>query len=110
MNDIQDTINRISSRFQQMQKYEAHQDKLEASTLVAFAEWTVSPNAHSVHHLMERLHLILLGPEEKENTTMNVLSLLAKTYEVRISDCSQYTYICTNINIFLTFVFHFSPI
>ncbi|XP_014085939.2 uncharacterized protein orion isoform X1 [Bactrocera oleae] len=81
MNDIQDTINRISSRFQQMQKYEAYQDKLEASTLVAFAEWTVSPNAHSVHHLMDRLHLILLGPEEKENTTTNVLSLLAKTYE-----------------------------
>uniref|UniRef100_A0A0K8V3H6 Uncharacterized protein n=1 Tax=Bactrocera latifrons TaxID=174628 RepID=A0A0K8V3H6_BACLA len=82
MNDIQDTINRISSRFQQMQKYEAHQDKLEASTLVAFAEWTVSPNAHSVHHLMDRLHLILFGPEEKENTTTNVLSLLAKTYEI----------------------------
>ncbi|XP_054731039.1 uncharacterized protein LOC129239524 isoform X1 [Anastrepha obliqua] len=81
MNDIHDTMNRISSRFQQMQKYEAHQHKLEESTLITFAEWTVSPNAYSVHHLMERLHLTLLGPEEKENTTTNMLSLLAQTYE-----------------------------
>ncbi|XP_017481311.1 PREDICTED: uncharacterized protein LOC108370494 isoform X1 [Rhagoletis zephyria] len=81
MNDIHDTMNRISSRFQQMQKYEEYQDKLEASTLITFAEWTVSPNAHSVHHLMDRLHLILLGPEEKENTTANMLSMLAISYE-----------------------------
>lgn len=44
-----------------MQNYEAHKDKLEMSTLITFAEWTVSPNAHSVHHLMDRLHLTLLG-------------------------------------------------
>lgn len=61
MNDIQDTMNRISSRYQQMQNYEAHKDKLEMSTLITFAEWTVSPNAHSVHHLMDRLHITLLG-------------------------------------------------
>ncbi|XP_036317793.1 uncharacterized protein LOC118732782 isoform X2 [Rhagoletis pomonella] len=84
MNDIHDTMNRISSRFQQMQKYEEYQDKLEASTLITFAEWAVSPNAHSVHHLMDRLHLILLGPEEKENTTANMLSMLAISYELCI--------------------------
>lgn len=44
-----------------MQNYEAHKDKLEMSTLITFAEWTVSPNAHSVHHLMDRLHITLLG-------------------------------------------------
>ncbi|XP_004527138.1 uncharacterized protein LOC101457975 isoform X1 [Ceratitis capitata] len=82
MNDIQDTMNRISSRFQQMQKYEAYKDKLEESTLIGFAEWTVSPNAHSVHHLMDRLNLMLYGPEEKENiSTTNFLHSLATTYE-----------------------------
>lgn len=104
MNDIQDTMNRISSRYQQMQNYEAHKDKLEMSTLITFAEWTVSPNAHSVHHLMDRLHLILLGNgngnsrEEKlhfnssssssttttspSSSSNNLLSQLAENYKV----------------------------
>lgn len=98
MNDIQDTMNRISSRYQQMQNYEAHKDKLEMSTLISFAEWTVSPNAHSVHHLMDRLHLILLGNgngngrEEKQHvnstttspssSSNNLLSQLADNYKV----------------------------
>ncbi|KAL7744960.1 hypothetical protein ACLKA6_007231 [Drosophila palustris] len=87
MNDITDTMNRISSRYQQMQSYEAHKDKLEMSTLVTFAEWTVTPNAHSVHHLMDRLHLTLLGNgngnESKLNSSSgNLLSQLAYNYEV----------------------------
>lgn len=83
MNDITDTINRISSRYQQMQNYEAHKDKLEMSTLITFAEWTVSPNAHSVHHLMDRLHLTLLGSEDRANATSNnLLAQLATAYEV----------------------------
>ncbi|XP_017092961.2 uncharacterized protein orion isoform X1 [Drosophila bipectinata] len=88
MNDIADTINRISSRYQQMQKYEAYKDKLEMSTLITFAEWTVSPNAHSVHHLMDRLHIILFGNEDRGNSSSgsssssNLLSQLATAYEV----------------------------
>lgn len=85
MNDIADTINRISSRYQQMQKYEAYKDKLEMSTLITFAEWTVSPNAHSVHHLMDRLHIILFGTEDRANSSSgssNLLSQLAIAYEV----------------------------
>ncbi|KAH8269843.1 hypothetical protein KR026_009197, partial [Drosophila bipectinata] len=88
MNDIADTINRISSRYQQMQKYEAYKDKLEMSTLITFAEWTVSPNAHSVHHLMDRLHIILFGNEDRANSSSgsssssNLLSQLATAYEV----------------------------
>ncbi|XP_017139529.1 uncharacterized protein LOC108153940 isoform X1 [Drosophila miranda] len=89
MNDIGDTVNRISSRYQQMQKYEAHKDKLEMSTLVTFAEWTVSPNAHSVHHLMDRLHLTLFGSEEKANTTgtsSSLLAHLATSYEASTNE------------------------
>ncbi|XP_034671383.1 uncharacterized protein LOC117903453 isoform X1 [Drosophila subobscura] len=92
MNDIGDTVNRISSRYQQMQKYEAHKDKLEMSTLVTFAEWTVSPNAHSVHHLMDRLHLTLFGSEEKANTTgtssssSSLLAQLATSYEASTNE------------------------
>lgn len=84
MNDISDTINRISSRYQQMQKYEAYKDKLEMSTLITFAEWTVSPNAHSVHHLMDRLHITLLGNEDRSSntTSTNLLQQLATAYEV----------------------------
>ncbi|XP_017056016.1 uncharacterized protein LOC108097935 isoform X1 [Drosophila ficusphila] len=84
MNDISDTINRISSRYQQMQKYEAYKDKLEMSTLITFAEWTVSPNAHSVHHLMDRLHITLLGNEDRSSnaTSSNLLQQLATAYEV----------------------------
>ncbi|XP_016923096.2 uncharacterized protein orion isoform X1 [Drosophila suzukii] len=84
MNDISDTINRISSRYQQMQKYEAYKDKLEMSTLITFAEWTVSPNAHSVHHLMDRLHIILLGNEDRSTnaTSTNLLQQLTTAYEV----------------------------
>ncbi|SPP78271.1 uncharacterized protein LOC117581120 isoform X1 [Drosophila guanche] len=92
MNDIGDTVNRISSRYQQMQKYEAHKDKLEMSTLVTFAEWTVSPNAHSVHHLMDRLHLTLFGSEEKANTTgtssssSSLLAQLVTSYEASTNE------------------------
>ena len=82
MNDISDIMNRITSRFQQMQKYEAHKDKLEMSTLITFAEWTVSPNTNSVHHMMDRMHLILLGQEDKENITTSMLDMLAQNYEV----------------------------
>ncbi|KAH8281295.1 hypothetical protein KR018_008287 [Drosophila ironensis] len=84
MNDILDTINRISSRYQQMQKYEAYKDKLEMSTLITFAEWTVSPNAHSVHHLMDRLHLIMFGNDDKtyNSSNSNLLSQLVAAYEV----------------------------
>ncbi|XP_017113092.1 uncharacterized protein LOC108136442 isoform X1 [Drosophila elegans] len=84
MNDISDTINRISSRYQQMQKYEAYKDKLEMSTLITFAEWTVTPNAHSVHHLMDRLHLTLLGSEDRTSnvTSSNLLQQLTTAYEV----------------------------
>ncbi|KAH8317500.1 hypothetical protein KR074_007108, partial [Drosophila pseudoananassae] len=88
MNDIVDTINRISSRYQQMQKYEAYKDKLEMSTLITFAEWTVSPNAHSVHHLMDRLHITLFGNEDRGNSSSgtssssNLLSQLVTAYEV----------------------------
>lgn len=85
MNEISDTMNRISSRYQQMQNYETHKDKLEMSTLITFAEWTVSPNAYSVHHLMERLHLTLLGNGNDENinsSSSNLLSQLAASYEV----------------------------
>ncbi|XP_023032660.1 uncharacterized protein LOC6644823 isoform X1 [Drosophila willistoni] len=81
MNDITDTINRISSRYEQMKSYEPHQDKLEMATLIQFAEWTVSPNAHSVQHLMDRLHLTLLGGEDKINTSSNLLYQLASNYE-----------------------------
>ncbi|XP_017851839.1 uncharacterized protein LOC108606329 isoform X1 [Drosophila busckii] len=92
MNDIQDTMNRISSRYQQMQNYEAHKDKLEVSTLITFAEWTVSPNAHSVHHLMDRLNIMLLGNEEKQlnfSSTNNLLSQLAHNYEVSADQMCQ---------------------
>ncbi|EDW06299.2 uncharacterized protein LOC6585004 isoform X1 [Drosophila mojavensis] len=85
MNEISDTMNRISSRYQQMQNYETHKDKLEMSTLITFAEWTVSPNAYSVHHLMERLHLTLLGngnDEKINSSSSNLLSQLAASYEV----------------------------
>ncbi|TDG40588.1 hypothetical protein AWZ03_012985 [Drosophila navojoa] len=85
MNEISDTMNRISSRYQQMQNYETHKDKLEMSTLITFAEWTVSPNAHSVHHLMDRLHLTLLGNgnDEKLNSSSgNLLTQLAASYEM----------------------------
>ncbi|EDX02318.2 uncharacterized protein LOC6525374 isoform X1 [Drosophila yakuba] len=84
MNDISDTINRISSRYQQMQKYEAYKDKLEMSTLITFAEWTVTPNAHSVHHLMDRLHITLFGNEDRSSntTSTNLLQQLATAYEV----------------------------
>ncbi|KRF98860.1 uncharacterized protein Dwil_GK26765 [Drosophila willistoni] len=84
MNDITDTINRISSRYEQMKSYEPHQDKLEMATLIQFAEWTVSPNAHSVQHLMDRLHLTLLGGEDKINTSSNLLYQLASNYEVNM--------------------------
>ncbi|KAI8124341.1 hypothetical protein CVS40_5407 [Lucilia cuprina] len=77
-NDITDTMNRITSRFQQMQQYELHQDKLEMSTLLTFAEWTVSPNAYSVHHLMDRLHLTMFGSDDKANKSgSNMLEMLA---------------------------------
>ncbi|XP_030378227.1 uncharacterized protein LOC115626861 isoform X2 [Scaptodrosophila lebanonensis] len=82
MNEITDIMNRISSRYQQMTKYEAVKDKLEMVTLVTFAEWTVAPNAHSVHHLMDRLHLTLLGNTEKNNSSSgNLLAQLAANYE-----------------------------
>ncbi|KAH8420530.1 hypothetical protein KR009_011112 [Drosophila setifemur] len=91
MNDISDTINRISSRYQQMQNYEAYKDKLEMSTLITFAEWTVSPNAHSVHHLMDRLHITLFGnggedrpsngPNSTYSSSSNLLSQLTAAYE-----------------------------
>ncbi|XP_060662544.1 uncharacterized protein LOC132795698 isoform X1 [Drosophila nasuta] len=95
MNDISDTMNRISSRYQQMKSYEAFKDQLEMSTLIQFAEWTVTPNAHSVHHLMDRLHLTLLGNvngignEQKQklngslslSSSGNLLSQLASNYE-----------------------------
>lgn len=85
MNDISDTMNRISSRYQQMQNYELYKDKLEMSTLITFAEWTVSPNAHSVHYLMDRLHLTLLGNgnDNKPNSSSgNLLTQLVASYEV----------------------------
>ncbi|XP_030567504.1 uncharacterized protein LOC115767384 isoform X1 [Drosophila novamexicana] len=92
MNEISDTMNRISSRYQQMQSYEAHKDKLEMSTLITFAEWTVSPNAHSVHHLMDRLHLTLLGngnDEKLNSSSSNLLTQLASNYEVSADEmCS----------------------
>ncbi|KAL9877999.1 chemokine-like protein orion isoform 1-T1 [Glossina fuscipes fuscipes] len=78
--EMADIINRISSRFQQMQKYEAYQEKLETSTLLDFAKWTVSPNAYSVHHLMERLSLIMFGAEDKI-TSSNMFDLLIQSYE-----------------------------
>lgn len=82
-NDIADTMNRITSRFQQMQQYELHQDKLEQSTLVTFAEWTVSPNAYAVNHLMERLHLTIFGADDKKNkTSANMLDMMVQSYEV----------------------------
>ncbi|XP_073830142.1 uncharacterized protein isoform X1 [Musca autumnalis] len=83
-NEISDTMNRISSRFQQMQKYETYQDKLEVDTLVKFAEWTVAPNAYSVHHLMDRLHLMMFGTEEKNlsgATSSNILDMMANSYQ-----------------------------
>ncbi|XP_046801825.1 uncharacterized protein LOC111680146 isoform X1 [Lucilia cuprina] len=81
-NDITDTMNRITSRFQQMQQYELHQDKLETSTLLTFAEWSVSPNAYSVHHLMDRLHLTMFGSDDKANKSgSNMLEMLALSYE-----------------------------
>ncbi|XP_032594743.1 uncharacterized protein LOC6566309 isoform X1 [Drosophila grimshawi] len=96
MNDITDTMNRISSRYEQMQSYETHKDKLEISTLITFAEWTVSPNAYSVHHLMNRLHLTLLGTgngkiEEQKllnssSSSGNLLSQLASNYEKSLDE------------------------
>uniref|UniRef100_A0A1A9WCI2 Uncharacterized protein n=1 Tax=Glossina brevipalpis TaxID=37001 RepID=A0A1A9WCI2_9MUSC len=78
--EMTEIINRISSRFQQMQKYEAYQDKLETSTLLDFAKWTVSPNAYSVNHLMQRLSLIMFGAEDKI-TASNMFDLLIQSYE-----------------------------
>lgn len=84
-NEISDTMNRISSRFQQMQQYEAYQDKLETATLLKFAEWTVAPNAYSVHHLMDRLHLMMFGSDDKSlgSPNSNVLEMMANSYQVK---------------------------
>ncbi|KAH8396025.1 hypothetical protein KR222_001909 [Zaprionus bogoriensis] len=95
MNDITDTMNRISSRYQQMQNYETHKDKLEMSTLIGFAEWTVSPNEHSVHHLMDRLHLTLLGGNGSNGSngsnasSGSLLSQLAANYETSSEQMCQ---------------------
>ncbi|XP_037934521.1 uncharacterized protein LOC119668915 isoform X1 [Teleopsis dalmanni] len=81
MNDVENTMNSISARFQEMQQYEKRRDKLEISTLIMFAEWTVAPNAYSIRFLMNRLHLTLFGTEEKTNSSTNFLTQLARSYE-----------------------------
>ncbi|GBP05053.1 hypothetical protein EVAR_101542_1 [Eumeta japonica] len=63
-NDITDTMNRITSRFQQMQHYVTHQDKLENSTLLTLQNGPSLPNAYSVNHLMDRLHLTMFGSDD----------------------------------------------
>ncbi|KAL9917759.1 uncharacterized protein ACN427_000395 [Glossina fuscipes fuscipes] len=78
--EIEDIINQISSRFEQMQTYEAYQDKLETGTLLDFAEWTVSPSAYSAYNLMGRLSLIMFGAEEKI-ASFNIFDLLMQGYE-----------------------------
>ncbi|XP_013108765.1 uncharacterized protein LOC106088028 isoform X1 [Stomoxys calcitrans] len=83
-NEIADTMNRITSRFQQMQQYEQFEQKLETETLLKFAEWTVAPNAYSVHHLMDRLHLMMFGPDDKAalgSSGTNILEMMANSYE-----------------------------
>lgn len=68
-----------------MQKYETYQDKLEMDTLVKFAEWTVAPNAYSVHHLMDRLHLMMFGTDDKNiggSSSFNILDMMANSYQV----------------------------
>lgn len=82
MFDIVKTINHISSRFDQMQNFEAHKDKLEIDTLITFAKWTVESNTFSVHHLMDLLHRTLLGTEDATLSSGNhLLSELADRYK-----------------------------
>lgn len=52
--DITETVNSITTRFEELQSYIKHRDNLEYSTLLKFAEWTVSPSGFSVNHVMDR--------------------------------------------------------
>lgn len=79
-NDIINTMNVITTRFEEMNEYAMHQQNLENSTLLSFAEWTVSPNGFSVHHLMDRLHLTMFGSDD--NFGSNIFESLASSYGV----------------------------
>ncbi|XP_055846635.1 uncharacterized protein LOC129912439 isoform X1 [Episyrphus balteatus] len=82
MHEIDDIMNRIATRYNQMQRYEANQDKLEQTTLVTFAEWSVSPNAYAVNNLLEQLHLIFIGNEAESRTpSKSVLEMFAEILE-----------------------------
>ncbi|XP_065363768.1 uncharacterized protein LOC135957041 [Calliphora vicina] len=80
-NDITNTMNAITARFQEMQQYAAHLDNIESSTLTSFAEWTASPNGFSVYHLMDRLHLTMFGSDDKTNKPgSNIFEMLVSSY------------------------------
>ncbi|KAL7729797.1 hypothetical protein ACLKA6_014661 [Drosophila palustris] len=83
-------MNRISSRYQLMMRYETHRDRLENNTLITFAEWTISPNPYSVPHLMNRLHLALFrngNSKLNASSSENVLSQLVYNYEISNKMC-----------------------
>ncbi|XP_034478072.1 uncharacterized protein LOC117784440 [Drosophila innubila] len=89
-NDMLDTMNRITIRYEEMERYAIYQDTLEPSTLISFAEWTVSPNAFAVPHLMNLLHLQLFSDnwgKFNSSSVNNVLSLLAQNYEESMEIC-----------------------
>ncbi|XP_051858673.1 uncharacterized protein LOC127565201 [Drosophila albomicans] len=56
---LEDITNRIIARYDQMMTYKNR--KMEIASLVSFAEWTALPNADSLQHLMDRLHLTMFG-------------------------------------------------
>ncbi|XP_062127118.1 uncharacterized protein LOC133839535 [Drosophila sulfurigaster albostrigata] len=61
---LEDITNRIIARFDQMMTYKNR--TMEIASLVSFAEWTALPNADSLEHLMDRLHLTMFGHTSNE--------------------------------------------
>lgn len=79
---MRDIINPILVRFKQMNNYAKHRSKLEKSTLINFAEWTVSPNADAINHLLENLFILYSGSSELRTRQPGILSLMSDNLKV----------------------------
>lgn len=79
IHDIDTIRYRIDSMYRQMKMLNKFQYNLEISTILQVSNWFVSPNSHSINHLLNLLHLLLV---DQNNGGSNALKVLAKYYSV----------------------------
>lgn len=70
---------RIDSMYNHMVLLEQHLEQLEISTLLHMAKWFVNPNSESIGHLLNMLHMLLMG-NGRDRTSG--LEIIGKYYQV----------------------------